>query len=102
MTYFPGLAGPLPDELVRVRHGDDEYFLDLVALTSNYQCIYGRGCQGTTPLRGEGPGQHRPEDLGVTGCCRTAPASALAPTRSGTPTPPRSTPRCGCCPTSRP
>jgi hypothetical protein len=73
MTYFPGLAGPLPDELVRVRHGKDDYFLDVVALTSNYQCIYGQGCQGTTPLRGEGPGQHRPADLGVTGCCRTGP-----------------------------
>ncbi len=76
MAYFPGLSGPLPDELVRVRHGDDEYFLDVLALTSNYQCIYGRGCQGTTPYRGEGPGRHLPADPSVTGCCRVGPTFA--------------------------
>ncbi len=73
MTYFPGLTGPLPDELVRVRHGVDEYFLDVLALTSNYQCIYGRGCQGVTHLRGEGPGRHLPADPSVAGCCRVGP-----------------------------
>jgi hypothetical protein len=83
MTYFPGLSGPLPDELVRVRHGNDEYFLDVLALTSNYQCIYGRGCQGTSPLAGEGPGQHRPTDPSVTGCCRVGPTFGLRTTEIG-------------------
>lgn len=76
--YLPGLDGPLPDELVVVRHEADEYALDVIALTSNYRCIYGRGCQGTTPSRGEGPGRHRPADPAVGGCCRTAPRYALA------------------------
>ena len=80
MTYFPGLAGPLPDELIRLRHGDDEYFLDLVALTSNYQCIYGRGCQGTTPLRGEGPVSTVRQISVSRGAVAAAPASALGAT----------------------
>jgi hypothetical protein len=78
--FLPGLAltGPVPDELVTVRHGEHEYVLDIVALTSNYTCIYGRGCQGVTPFEGEGPGQHRPADRSVTGCCRTSPGYGLA------------------------
>jgi hypothetical protein len=71
--FLPGLSGPLPDETVVVRHEGDEYVLDVLALMSNYQCIYGAGCQGTTPLLPEGPGMHRPDDPSVTGCCRTAP-----------------------------
>lgn len=82
MTYqfLPGLAltGPVPEEIVTVRVGEDEYVLDVVALTSNYQCIYGRGCQGVTPFDGEGPGHHLPADRSVTGCCRTSPGYALA------------------------
>lgn len=78
--FLPGLSvsGPLPAEIVVVPYGDDEYVLDVVALTSNYNCIYGRGCQGTTPFEGEGPGQHRPVDPSVTGCCRTAPGYTLS------------------------
>jgi hypothetical protein len=68
------LDGPLPDELVIVRHDGDEYALDVSALMSNYQCIYGRGCKGTTPLEGEGPGRHRPADPSVAGCCRITPS----------------------------
>lgn len=83
MPHFPGLSGPLPDELVRVRYGDDEYFLDVLALTSNYQCIYGMGCKGTTPLGGEGPGRHRPADPSVTGCCRVGPTFGLRSTEVG-------------------
>jgi hypothetical protein len=72
--FIPGLSfnGPVPDETLTVRHGGDEYILDVVALTSNYRCIYGEGCQGTTPPSGEGDGQHLPADKSVTGCCRTA------------------------------
>lgn len=32
-----------------MQHGADEYALDVRALMSNYRCIYGVGCQGTTP-----------------------------------------------------
>ena len=94
--FLPGLAltGPVPDEIVTVRHGDDEYVLDIAALTSNYQCIYGRGCQGVTPFEGEGPGQHLPADRSVTGCCRTAPGFGLATAEVGDATRPRSTRRC--------
>jgi hypothetical protein len=81
--YLTGLDGPLPAELVTVVYDGDEYALDVKALTSNYQCIYGRGCQGTTPLRGEGPGQHRPADPAVGGCCRTTPGYAKATTEVG-------------------
>ena len=76
--HLPGLQQPLPDELVIVRHGEDEYVLDVVALTSNYQCIYGRGCHGTTPATGEGFGRHRPADPSVGGCCRITPGYQLA------------------------
>lgn len=78
--FLPGLAvtGPVPTEIVTVRVGTDEYVLDIPALTSNYQCIYGRGCQGVTPFDGEGPGEHLPADRSVTGCCRTSPSYALA------------------------
>jgi hypothetical protein len=75
---LPGLDGPVPDEAVVVRHGDDEYVLDVLALTSNYQCIYGRGCKGTTPLAGEGPGRHQPADPSVAGCCRITPSYDFA------------------------
>jgi hypothetical protein len=83
--FLPGLAltGPVPDEIVTVRHGTDEYVLDIAALTSNYHCIYGRGCQGVTPFEGEGPGQHLPADRSVTGCCRTAPGFGLATAEVG-------------------
>lgn len=78
--FLPGVAltGPVPDEIVTVRHGADDYVLDVVALTSNYTCIYGRGCQGVTPFAGEGPDQHLPADRSVTGCCRTSPGYGLA------------------------
>jgi hypothetical protein len=78
--FLPGVAltGPVPDEIVTVRHGADEYVLDIVALTSNYNCIYGRGCQGVTPFEGEGPDQHLPADRSVTGCCRTSPGYGFA------------------------
>jgi hypothetical protein len=78
--FLPGVAltGPVPEEIVSVRYGDDEYVLDIVALTSNYNCIYGRGCQGVTPFSGEGPDQHLPADRSVTGCCRTTPGYGLA------------------------
>jgi hypothetical protein len=78
--FLPGLAltGPVPEEIVTVRYGEHEYVLDIVALTSNYNCIYGRGCQGVTPFEGEGPGQHLPADRSVTGCCRTSPGYGLA------------------------
>lgn len=78
--FLPGLAltGPVPDEIVTVRHGENEYVLDIAALTSNYNCIYGRGCQGITPFGGEGPGHHLPADRSVTGCCRTAPGYGYA------------------------
>lgn len=70
---FPGLDGPLPRETLTVEHDGDEYVLDVPALMSNYRCIYGQGCRGTTPLEGEGRGRRRPEDASVTGCCRTSP-----------------------------
>lgn len=76
--HLPGLYQPLPDELVIVRHGEDEYVLDVVALTSNYQCIYGKGCQGVAPASGEGFGRHRPADPSVAGCCRITPGYQLA------------------------
>jgi hypothetical protein len=76
--FLPGLTGPLPRESVTVVHRGDEYVLDVPALTSNYRCIYGQGCRGTTPLEGEGPGRHRPADPSVAGCCRTAPGYRFA------------------------
>lgn len=70
---LPGLSGPLPDELVIVRHGVDEYALDVLALLSNYRCIYGQGCQGVTPPGGESSELYVPHNPAVTGCCRTVP-----------------------------
>jgi hypothetical protein len=72
-AFFPGLSGPLPPETVTVSYGGNDYVLDVLALTSNYRCIYGQGCAGITPLEGEGPGRYRPADPSVTGCCRIAP-----------------------------
>ena len=72
------LTGLFARETVTVTVGADDYILDISALTSNYRCIYGQGCQGTTPLVGERPGQHRPADPSVTGCCRTSPSYGRA------------------------
>jgi hypothetical protein len=76
--FLPGLREPLPDEVVVVRHAEDEYVLDVLGLCSNYRCIYGQGCRGTTPVEGEQPGLHRPANPGVAGCCRTSPEYTLA------------------------
>ena len=59
--FLPGLFEPLPDETLTVAHEEDEYVLDVAALTSNYRCIYGQGCQGTTPRGGERFGLYRPD-----------------------------------------
>lgn len=77
-NLLPGLTGPLPAELVIVKHEQDEYALDVLALMSNYRCIYGQGCQGVTPWDGEGPDNYLPADPSVTGCCRTTPGFNLA------------------------
>jgi len=70
-------------ELVSVVYDSNEYVLDVAALTSNYRCIYGQGCQGTTPLQGEEPGRQRPADPSVTGCCRTGPRYRMATAEVG-------------------
>jgi hypothetical protein len=80
---LPGLHGPLPTETITVTVGVNEYVLDIPALTSNYRCIYGQGCQGTTPLMGEGPGRYRPADVSVTGCCRVGPGYHVATAEIG-------------------
>lgn len=72
-AFVPDLDRSLPSDTVTVRHGSDDYVLDVLAMTSNYRCIYGQGCRGTTPLEGERPGRYRPGDPSVTGCCRTSP-----------------------------
>ena len=72
------LTGMFARETLTVTVGADDYILDIGALTSNYRCIYGQGCRGTVPLVGERPGQHRPADPSVTGCCRTSPGYGRA------------------------
>lgn len=85
------LTGMFARETVTVSVGNDDYILDIGALTSNYRCIYGQGCQGTTPLVGERPGQHRPDDPSVTGCCRTAPGYGRAIAQADDPEQPAAT-----------
>ncbi|HEY2298167.1 MAG TPA: hypothetical protein VGH43_10600 [Jatrophihabitans sp.] len=85
------LTGLFARETITASVGKDDYILDIGALTSNYRCIYGQGCQGTTPLVGERPGQHRPADLSVTGCCRTSPGYGRAIAEADDPEQPAAT-----------
>lgn len=70
-------TGPMPEETILVRGEDNEIIIDVIAMMSNYECVYGDGCQGTEPWFGEGPTQKKFDSLPSMGCCRTAPSFLL-------------------------